>query len=256
MFCSATLVALCPALSSTCMFSLFRVVSNHFFSYYSGFTEFSIIFCLYVFSFPCCFSSFVLFCYSRCTVSSIIFSLCFLFSFLFRIISLFCYSCWTVSSFIFCLYIFSFLCCFRSFFFLSYSCCSVSSIIFCFYVFSIPCYIRSFVFFCYSVALYPALSSACMFSLFHVVSDHLFCSVTLVALCPLLYSDCILSLFHVVSDHFFSSATLLHCVRHYLLLVCFLFSLLFRIIVLFYYSGFTVFSIIFCLYVFSFSCCF
>ena len=31
LFCSATLVALCPALSSACVFSLFHVVSDHLF---------------------------------------------------------------------------------------------------------------------------------------------------------------------------------------------------------------------------------
>ena len=184
MFCSATLVALCPALFSARMFSFFHVVSDHlFFSatldalcpalssacMFSLFILFQIIcFILLLqlhfvqhyllpvcFSFPCCFGSFVLFCYSGCTGSRIICSL----------------------------YVFSFPCCFRSFVLFCYSGCTVSNFIFCF-----------------------------IFSLFFVVSDHLFCSATLVALTPTLSSACMFSLFLVVSDHLFCSATpISHC---------------------------------------------
>ena len=106
------------------------------------------------------------------------------------------------------------------------------------------------------VALFPALYSACKFSIFHVFSDHLFGSATLAALCPALSSACMFSLFLVGSDHFFFLLHWLHCTQHYLLPVCILFSLLFQINCLFCYSGCTVSSTIFCMYVFYFSCCF
>ena len=50
------------------------------------------------------------------------------------------------------------------------------------------------------VALSPALSSACMFSLMLVVSDHMFCSATLASLFPAFLSACMFSLFIVVLD--------------------------------------------------------
>ena len=128
---------------------------------------------------------------------------CFLFSLLVQIIFFFCYTGRNVPSIIFCLYVFSFPCCFRSIVLFCYSGCTVSSTIFCMYVFYFSCCFRSFVLFCYSDCTGSRLSSACMFSLFLVVSDHLFCSATLVALCPALSSAFMFSLFWLFRINYF-----------------------------------------------------
>ena len=77
--------------------------------------------------------------------------------------------------------------------------CSATLVVLCqelssTYVFTFPCCFRSFVMFCYSGCTVTTLTSACMFSLILVVSDHMFCSATLVALCLTLSSACMFSL--------------------------------------------------------------